>query len=199
MGDKFCEYRERAYGTLDVSINAEYKSMSIRRREHETFKQGATNPLVQNGKIPAERKFAGLPPDFLKSKGIQNILKQSVSAVANFEQSKDRCLLECEIGIHMFRVHCSSAAANSPAPEGRHQDGFKYISVSVLDRCRVQGGESIVARTLDGPAVLSKQLLPGEGLVFDDKLYYHDVTEIFPSDECLKGHRDVLVVTFTTK
>lgn len=86
-----------------------------------------------------------------------------------------------------------------PAPEGRHQDGFEYISVSVLDRCRVKGAESIVARTLEGPPVLEKVFLPGQGMVFDDKFYYHDVTPILPSHGCTEGHRDVLVLTFTTK
>merc|ERR1719222_575294 len=77
--DPFCKYSERAYGTLDVSVSKDSTSMVVRRREHEAFNHGATNPLVQNGEIPAERKFAELPVGFEDSAAIQDILKQSVS------------------------------------------------------------------------------------------------------------------------
>merc|ERR1712076_5743 len=198
--DPFCQYRERAYHTLDVRIDTDSSGdliMFVRRREHKAFEQGSTNPLVLDGTIPQERRFAEVPTEFESYAGIQDIMKQSVRAVANFEQRKGRCLSKCEIGIHMFRVHCSLNAATSPAPEGRHQDGFEYISVSVLDRCRVEGAESIVALTREGPPVLEKVFLPGQGIVFDDKFYYHDVTPILPSHGRTEGHRDVLVLTFT--
>lgn len=198
--DPFCEYRKRAYATLDVKVDTGSDLIiSSSRSDHKAFQQGSTNRLVQDGIIPQERRFAEVPFDFERSAGIQDIMKQSTSAVANFEQKKGRCLSECEIGIHMFRVHCTVDVATSPAPEGRHQDGFDYISVSVLDRCKVEGAESIVARTLEGPPLLQKVFMPGQGIVFDDKFYYHDVTPILPSSGCTEGHRDVLVLTFTPK
>merc|ERR1719331_2625100 len=151
--DPYCKHRKRAYATLNAKVEAGSDAgsdliISSSRSEHTAFQQGSTNRLVQDGIIPQERRFAEVPLDFERSAGIQDIMKQSMSAVANFEQKKGRCLSECEIGIHMFRVHCTVDVATSPAPEGRHQDGFDYISVSVLDRCKVEGAECIVARTL---------------------------------------------------
>merc|ERR1711959_425802 len=91
--DPFCEYRERAYDTLKVRVDTgSFGDLSIfvSRTEHKAFKQGSTNRLVQDGIIPQERRFAEVPWEFESSAGIQDIMKQSVSAVANFEQRKGR-------------------------------------------------------------------------------------------------------------
>jgi len=193
--DPHCAYRERAYGTFDVRVDTNFCTVS--RKKTSAFCQGSTNSLVQQGKIPQVRWFADLPSRFESSIAVQDIFMKTVSAVADFEQKKGRSLSGGEIGVHMFRVHCSRDVSNSPAPEGRHQDGFPYISVSCLNRCNVKGGESIVALTRDGPPVLETTLLPRQGMVFDDQAYYHDVTAILPSDGFIEGHRDVLVLTFT--
>merc|ERR1712226_1595901 len=80
--DPFCEYRERAYHTLDVRIDTDSSGdliMFVRRREHKAFEQGSTNRLVLDGTIPQERRFA-VPTEFESYAGIQDIMKQSVRA-----------------------------------------------------------------------------------------------------------------------
>merc|ERR1712048_2408 len=203
--DPHCEFRARAFGTFAVCIDASSSgTLNIRatRNERKYFDTpdiaGQTvNSLVAEGKLPKARSFADLPPRLEQCVAVQDIFKQTVAAVTKFEQSKGRSMNKCEIGVHMFRVHCSSTAQTSPAPEGRHQDGFQYISVSCLDRCDIQGGQSILALSKEGAPVLEETLQPAQGLVFDDLAYFHDVTAISPSDGYAEGHRDVVVLTIT--
>jgi len=71
--------------------------------------------------------------------------------------------------------------------------------VTCLDRSSVVGGNSILALSKDGPCLQEETLSPGQVVVFDDKMYWHEVQNIQPRVGCDEGHRDALVLTFTTR
>lgn len=102
-----------------------------------------------------------------------------------------------EINLHPYRIIASHSQPGQPAPEGRHRDGVTFILTMMVDRHAVVGGESSVY-TDGGYHRLSHTLTsPGELLLGDDRTTLHSVTPVTPSGE-QDGHRDVLVVAFTS-
>ena len=97
------------------------------------------------------------------------------------------------IEAHQFRID-TTGGIGRPTPEGAHRDGVDFVSVTMVDRSGVKGGETRVFEA-DGPHGLRFTLSqPWTTLLLDDERVIHETTPIQPVGE--SGHRDTLVLTY---
>jgi hypothetical protein len=95
---------------------------------------------------------------------------------------------------HPFRIDTTDGIGR-PTPEGAHRDGVDVVTVMLVTRHNIKGGETRVFDA-DGPAgqrfTMSE---PFTLLLLDDARKIHETTPIQPLDAARPGHRDTLVVT----
>ena len=94
---------------------------------------------------------------------------------------------------HMFRIDTTDGIGR-PTPEGAHRDGVDFVSIFLLDRQNITGGES---RIFDANGSSGKRFTLQEKwtlLMLDDERVIHESTPIQPLSE--GGHRDTLVLTW---
>jgi hypothetical protein len=97
------------------------------------------------------------------------------------------------IEAHQFRIDTREGIGR-PTPEGAHRDGVDFVSVSVVSRQQVKGGETRVFES-DGPRGLRFTMdTAWTTLILDDARMIHETTPIQPTGP--QGHRDTLVLTF---
>ncbi len=103
--------------------------------------------------------------------------------------------------VHQIRVFVSHGKSALPAPEGRHRDGHDYLTVHLVDRNNVTGGNNLV---FDGSSekkpVFSCTLLnPLDTIVIDDARMTHDVSALRAIDSKKPAWRSMLLVDYNRK
>ena len=191
--DPHFAFRSRGFDSFTYSASSGDLILNPRKDFEQS---GKYNALVKQQAIPKKRKFGSLPAGFADSPAVKGIIEQTMVGVA--ELRGGAVVERAELGLHFIKVWAREQHRwSTPAPEGRHQDGFDYVSITVLKRESVQGGESVFAESKDGEPFLSEALGPGNGRVLDDRLLWHDVMPIKCAEESSVGYRCVLVVTVT--
>jgi hypothetical protein len=93
---------------------------------------------------------------------------------------------------HAFRIDTTDGIGR-PTPEGAHRDGVDLVSVTLITRHGVRGGETRVFDADAPHGVRFTMEAPGTTLLLDDVRVIHETTPIQPIDDM--GWRDTLVVT----
>jgi len=101
---------------------------------------------------------------------------------------------------HPFRID-TTGGIGRPTPEGAHRDGVDFVSVILVQRHEIKGGETRVFSAGDGDG-LDRPLMgqrftlsePWSLLLLDDERVIHETTPIQPAGE--PGWRDTLVLTW---
>ena len=192
--DPHCSCRQRGYSTFTWTCGKLQQDPPAAFQTPDSSDGGSVNDLVEKGELQKIRTFGEVPEEWMTSSTWKQLLRKTLKGV---ELMEGRRLMSVKLGLHLFRVNCGEVAG-TPSPEGRHQDGFDYISVTVLERVNVKGGESIMADSKDGEPFFQGIIPPGEGLVFDDRQLWHDATSIEfegMNSETNSGHRSVCVIT----
>ena len=102
-----------------------------------------------------------------------------------------------QINVHQNRSVADAARAGQLTPEGRHQDGHEFVSISVFARRGVTGGHTRIWADRTGDTPLWEHTLgPGETVLLDDRAVLHDVTDIESAGEG-RGTRDILIVAYS--
>lgn len=100
------------------------------------------------------------------------------------------------VGIHQIRITTHDRQPGYPAPEGIHQDGFKFIAVYCSEMENIAGGDTTLIPHHDGGNdATTFKILAGEAIIFNDVNYLHYTAPIVPLLPG-KGFRDVFVITF---
>ncbi|MEV4639435.1 2OG-Fe dioxygenase family protein [Actinoplanes sp. NPDC049548] len=100
-----------------------------------------------------------------------------------------------DVNIHLVRIVGSRDVVGEPVPEGVHRDGFAYVSMHLMKRENVVGGETEV-RAEDGTHLLKGVLEhPLDSLYLDDRALLHYTSPISPADD-EPAHRDMLLVSY---
>lgn len=96
---------------------------------------------------------------------------------------------------HLFRIDTTDGIGR-PTPEGAHRDGVDLVSVTLVARHGIKGGETRVfaAAGRDGLRFTLSQ--PFATLWLDDERVIHESTPIQPARPEAPGHRDTLVLTY---
>ncbi|MEO6032537.1 MAG: 2OG-Fe dioxygenase family protein [Burkholderiaceae bacterium] len=97
---------------------------------------------------------------------------------------------------HQFRID-TAGGIGRPTPEGAHRDGVDFVSVTLIERTGIKGGETRVFDA-NGPRGLRFTMHePWTTVLLDDARVIHESTPIQPLDGASEAsHRDTLVLTF---
>jgi hypothetical protein len=175
-------YRFRRYSVFNWS-----QSEALNLLPHEPHYQ-STYRNNMNGGI--NRDYEAFKPDTINNPLLGKLI-QLVAEKISFGGEN-----EWRIQAHQFRIQANADEAGQPTPEGIHRDGADFILIMVLDRHNIAGGVNHIyddAKRLVFGAVLENA---GDAVLIDDRKVWHGVSEVYPVDDNLPAHRDVLVLTF---
>lgn len=175
------EFRTRRHSSVQKTEGGNYRLLP-----HAHFVQSQdVNKLVGD----VERTFEPLDEKLATSDEFAKVV-DAFAEMAGFDA------MEADIGIHQIRVRCSEDIKGDPAPEGRHQDGFKYIGIFVVERHNIEGGfsELYLSGDPEEKPFLEKILGEHEMLIVNDQEIFHNASGIKPTD-VKGGYRDVFVLT----
>lgn len=98
------------------------------------------------------------------------------------------------INAHQIRIVGGAGFAGKPVPEGRHRDGFQYISIHLIGRDVDGGGETTLVADADGSHFRMTFTEPLDTVYLDDRAFTHDTSPIEGHDRMVR--RDVLLMSF---
>ena len=97
------------------------------------------------------------------------------------------------INLHQVRIVGGPHYAGTPVPEGRHRDGFDFISIHLIGRDVDGGGETTLISD-DGHTIAATLAEPMDALYADDRRFSHDTTPIVGNGRMVR--RDVLLMSY---
>jgi hypothetical protein len=101
-----------------------------------------------------------------------------------------------EVRIHQVRIVASPGVPGLPAPEGIHQDGTDFLTLHLVRRHNVVGGESTIYDLDRKPLQRFTMREALDSLILEDPRIMHGVTPVHCADGRTLGTRDVLGVDF---
>jgi len=96
---------------------------------------------------------------------------------------------------HVFRIDTANGIGR-PTPEGAHRDGVDLVTVTLVRRHGIKGGESRVFQAASSAGLRFTLEAPWTTVLLDDARVIHETTPIQPRTAGEPGWRDTLVLTF---
>jgi hypothetical protein len=101
-----------------------------------------------------------------------------------------------EVRVHQIRIVASPERPGLPAPEGVHQDGTDFLTLHLVRRRNIVGGESTIY-DLDRKPLHQGTLREAlDSLILEDPRVLHGVTPVHSADGRTPGTRDLLGLDF---
>ncbi|WGV98664.1 2OG-Fe dioxygenase family protein [Vibrio sp. YMD68] len=174
------DHRYRSYARFQVS------DKGAERLPHSTFNQSsAFNRVV--GDI--ERDFAEMDNEMVQTPYFQHLLQSFIQRTGT---DKDNSVVD----VHQIRVTCDSDATSAPAPEGIHQDGYRFVGIFCVQRKNISGGfTQIYMSPVEQHPHLNTVLEENQFVIVNDSRFFHHISETLSSKAGKKGVRDVFVFT----
>ncbi|OEE61767.1 hypothetical protein A1OO_12375 [Enterovibrio norvegicus FF-33] len=175
------DVRFRSYARFAIDTEGE-----IMRLPHKAFMQSSdVNRVVGD----VERHFAPMDDGMVTLPEFAHLLR-SFTAATGLEHTGG------EVDVHQIRVTCSAQDTSAPAPEGIHQDGFRFVGIFCVQRQNIAGGfTQIFTSPVEQHPHLNTVLEPNQFVIIDDQRYYHHISETLSSESGQEGVRDVFVFT----
>jgi hypothetical protein len=139
------------------------------------------------------RSFAPLAPDTEQNPFLHALV---CSTFACLPLDACRQNKTWEVRIHQIRVVASPDEPGLPAPEGIHQDGTDFLTLHLVRRHNVVGGETTIYDLGRKPLwnhTLHEAL---DSLILEDPRVLHGVTPVHSADGRTLGVRDMLGIDF---
>lgn len=177
-----------------LKSNCRFRAFSQYQKINGQFEKLDTSTFIQSSEVnrligDVERQFEEIVPELDQHPDFQHLLDCFLEHT-HVDTSKQ------PIGVHQIRVVCSHDHAGSPAPEGIHQDGFDFVGIFCVKRDNVAGAfTQIFSSPVAQHPHLSSTLEENQFIIFNDRRYYHYVTETMPEKQDQPGLRDVFVFT----
>ena len=139
------------------------------------------------------RAFAPLRPDT-----VGNPLLGALARVtfAQLPLSAERAVQSWEVRVHQVRIIASPEQPGEPAPEGIHQDGTDFLTLHLVRRDNIEGGETTIYDLDRRPLASYTMREPMDSFIFEDPRILHGVTTVHPADGVTAGIRDLLGLDF---
>jgi hypothetical protein len=157
---------------------------------HEPYFQPEEENPYAGGVV---RNFAPLLPDTVNNPFLHAMVRATFACLPI---SKGRRNKTWEVRIHQIRIVASPDEPGLPAPEGIHQDGTDFLTLHLVRRQNITGGESTIYDLDRKPIqhyILRETL---DSLILEDPRIMHGVTPVYPADGKSVGTRDMLGVDF---
>jgi hypothetical protein len=140
-----------------------------------------------------ERNFAPLLPETTRNPFLHALVRLTFAClpVAGDRQGKT-----WEVRTHQVRIVASPGKPGLPAPEGIHQDGTDFLTLHLVRRLNVVGGESTIYDLGRKPIACYTMREPLDSFILEDPRIMHGVTPVHSADGLRPGVRDLLGVDF---
>jgi hypothetical protein len=139
------------------------------------------------------REFAPLLPETVNNPFLHALVR---TTFASLPLTAEREGNTWEVRIHQIRIVASSKVPGLPAPEGIHQDGTDFLTLHLVRRQNIAGGESNIY-DLDRRPIQQYTLRETlDSLILEDPRIMHGVAPVHPADGRTLGIRDLLGVDF---
>ena len=141
------------------------------------------------------RAFAPLLPETV-SNPFLHALVRSTFACLPITGPKQAGTGTWEVRIHQIRIVATPEEPGLPAPEGIHQDGTDFLTLHLVGRRNVVGGESTIY-DLSCKSIQRFTLRETlDSLILEDPRIMHGVTPVHSADGQRLGVRDLLGIDF---
>ena len=155
-------------------------------------------PFFQDRQLNAfaggvERTFPDLSPRTYDNSFLKELIEYDFR---QFPTSVERIGDRWEVGIHQIRIIADVGGRGEPTPEGIHRDGHELLSMHLIRREGVSGGESMIYDSNRVP--LDRIILrePLDSIYIDDRRVMHSVTPIHRCIPRRRAIRDMLIIDF---
>jgi len=175
------KYRQRRHGVFIV------EGERVTPAPHRPHWQPVDYNALHGG---IERHFEPIEPALAQDAAWSRVLA-GLAARASALKGEQRWHVEA----HTFRIDTASGIGR-PTPEGAHRDGVDLVSVTLVDRHGIKGGESRVFQAASSAGLRFTLSEPWTTVLLDDARVIHETTPIQPSKAGEPGWRDTLVLTF---
>lgn len=180
-------YRYRRYSQFEIDVEAN----SLTRLPHGPYRQ-ETEVNKLNGGV--DRLYEPLTESFVDDPLLRGVLMELARIFSGVDGTR-----QWNVKVTPIRIVATQDELGQPTPEGRHRDGATFITSLMIGRNNVTGGESSVY-TDDGDLLVATVLAePGDILLSDDCRTLHEVTAVRPEGSAEQGHRDVLIIAYTSR
>jgi hypothetical protein len=180
------KFRLRRYGRYYWSPT----SNELMPLPHEPYFQPVDENSYAGG---IARDFAPLLPDTVHNPFLHALVR---STFACLPIADDRQGKTWEVRIHQIRVVASPKAPGLPAPEGIHQDGTDFLTLHLVGRHNIDGGESTMYDLDRNPIQRRTMQETLDSLILEDPRIMHGVTPVHSADGRTLGTRDLMGVDF---
>ena len=137
-----------------------------------------------------ERHFEQIEPGLAGDPAWRRLLV-ALAARASALKGTQRWFVEA----HPFRIDTANGIGR-PTPEGAHRDGVDLVSVTLVGRHGIKGGETRVFQAAASAGLRFTLTQPWTTVLLDDARVIHETTPIQPLKAGEPGWRDTLVLTF---
>ena len=137
-----------------------------------------------------ERHFEQIEPALAGDPAWHRLLA-GLAARASALKGTQRWFVEA----HPFRIDTANGIGR-PTPEGAHRDGVDLVSVTLVERHGIKGGETRVFQAQASEGLRFTLSEPWTTVLLDDARVIHETTPIQPLKSGEPGWRDTLVLTF---
>jgi len=103
-----------------------------------------------------------------------------------------------EILVQAQRITAEQGKTGMPVVEGWHQDDIQVLGLLLINRSNVSGGVSLLSRDRGQTLAFEQQLRPGDLLLINDTVMWHNTTPIRQINPELPGFRDIVIITSPT-
>ncbi|MEO5688946.1 MAG: 2OG-Fe dioxygenase family protein [Burkholderiaceae bacterium] len=136
-----------------------------------------------------ERHFEQIEAGLAQDAAWQRLLV-ALAARASALKGTQRWFVEA----HPFRIDTANGIGR-PTPEGAHRDGVDLVSVTLVGRRGIKGGETRVFQAASSAGLRFTLSEPWTTVLLDDARVIHETTPIQPLKAGAPGWRDTLVLT----
>jgi hypothetical protein len=157
---------------------------------HESYFQPEDENAYAGG---IERSFAPLLPVTVHNPFLHALVRLTFACLP---VARDRQGKSWEVRIHQIRIVASPGEPGPPAPEGIHQDGTDFLTLHLVHRRNVVGGESTIYDLARKPIACHTMREPLDSFILEDPRIMHGVTAVHSADGLRPGIRDMLGVDF---
>jgi hypothetical protein len=139
------------------------------------------------------RDFVPLLPDTVHNPFLHALVRSTFACLPVVGDRQDATW---EVRIHQIRIVASVNVPGLPAPEGIHQDGTDFLTLHLVHRHNLVGGESTIYDLARKPIRHYTMRETLDSLILEDPRIMHGVTPVYPADGRTLGIRDLLGVDF---
>jgi hypothetical protein len=183
------KFRLRRYGRYSWSPADD----ALTALPHEPYFQPEDENSYAGGIV---REFGPLLPDTVHNPVLHALVRATFGCLP---VAGEQLRKTWEVRIHQIRIVAFPEEPGLPTPEGIHQDGTDYLTLHLVRRHNITGGDTTIYDLDRQPIWRGTLRETFDSLILEDPRIMHGVTPVHSADERTLGTRDLLGVDFLSR